>query len=278
MKNITTSLFVCPVCGHRLATDEKSYRCDAGHCFDISAGGYVHLLPANRMNSHDPGDDKSMVVSRSRFLAKGYYAPLREALARLCVKYAAEGVCMLDLGCGEGYYTHGVAQALSAAGKKPHIAGVDIAKAAVRLAAKQNADGEFAVASVFHLPLADAGMDILVNCFSPLCTEEILRVLRPGGHFLYVVPGEMHLWGLKCAVYDTPYQNERKETPYAGLRFCEVSRIESDITLDCNEDIECLFRMTPYFWKTSKSDTDKLAALHKLDTPIAFDIHVYQKL
>lgn len=273
-----TSLFTCPLCGKPLQRVDKSFRCPAGHCYDIAAGGYVHLLPANRMNSHEPGDDKNMVAARSRFLAKGYYTPLREALGRLCVQYAPARVRLLDLGCGEGYYTAGMVQMLTEAGKSPCAAGIDISKPAVKLAARQSKATEFSVASVFHLPVADSSVDIAVNCFSPLCIEEILRVLRPGGHFLYVVPGKAHLWGLKCAVYDTPYLNEEKETPYHGFRYREISRVAEDIRLDCAEDIDSLFRMTPYFWKTSKEDSDKLQKLTTLATPIAFDIHVYTKL
>ncbi|MEG0541668.1 MAG: 50S rRNA methyltransferase, partial [Angelakisella sp.] len=107
MNSTKTSLFNCPVCGQKLQRAEKSYRCPVGHCFDIAGNGYVHLLPANRMNSKEPGDDKSMVMARSEFLGKGYYAPLREALSRLCVQYAPQGAALLDLGCGEGYYTGG---------------------------------------------------------------------------------------------------------------------------------------------------------------------------
>lgn len=277
MSNSEPSLFLCPVCGLPLERYDKICRCTSGHCFDIAAGGYVHLLPANRMNSHEPGDDKSMVAARSRFLAKGYYAPLREALGRLCVQYAPIGAQLLDLGCGEGYYTAGMVQALADAGKQPRAAGIDISKSAVKLAARQSKATEFSVASVFHLPVADSSVDLAVNCFSPLGIPEILRVLRPGGHFLYVVPGKAHLWGLKCAVYDTPYPNEEKETPYSGFHYCEITLVEGNIHLDCAEDIDSLFRMTPYFWKTSRADGDKLQRLTTLDTPISFDIHVYAK-
>ncbi|MEG0943571.1 MAG: methyltransferase domain-containing protein [Angelakisella sp.] len=278
MNSTKTSLFNCPVCGQKLQRAEKSYRCPVGHCFDIAGNGYVHLLPANRMNSKEPGDDKSMVKARSEFLGKGYYAPLREALSRLCVQYAPHGAALLDLGCGEGYYTGGVIAALTDAKKAPLGAGIDIAKSAVKLAARQSPTAEFAVASVFHLPVGDNSMDLLLNCFSPLCIPEILRTLKPGGHFLYVVPGAMHLWGLKSAVYAQPYQNEVKETLYEGLRYVEIHHVEDTIHLSCKEDIDNLFRMTPYFWKTSKEDQDKLSGLDTLDTPISFDIHIYKKL
>ena len=74
---------------------------------------------------------------------------------------------MLDCACGEGYYTAGLYQTLTAAGKTPSVAGIDISKFALRRAAKQVPQGEFAVASVYHLPLAEESVDVITNVFSP---------------------------------------------------------------------------------------------------------------
>ena len=35
--------------------------------------------------------------------------------------------------------------------------------------------------------------------------------------------------------------------------------------------------MTPYFWKTPKAGTERLAALGELDTQISFRVHVFRK-
>ena len=70
------SLFICPLCGGALERNEKSYICPLGHSYDVSAEGYVHLLPANKKHSKLPGDDKNMVRARSRFLSGGFYQPL----------------------------------------------------------------------------------------------------------------------------------------------------------------------------------------------------------
>ena len=43
------------------------------------------------------------------------------------------------------------------------------------------------------------------------------------------------------------------------------------------EDIEDLFAMTPYYFRTSKKDHDKLSGLEYLDTEIAFDLFLYRK-
>ena len=142
------SLFRCPLCAAALTREEKRYACPTGHSFDRAAAGYVHLLPANKMHSKDPGDDKGMATARNRFLSGDYYAPLRDTLAELACAYAPEHVRILDAGCGEGYYSAAVFQALDRAGKAPMLAGIDLSKHALRRAAKREKAAEFAVASV----------------------------------------------------------------------------------------------------------------------------------
>ena len=172
------SLFICPLCGGALERNEKSYICPLGHSYDVSAEGYVHLLPANKKHSKLPGDDKNMVRARSRFLSGGFYQPLQSVLSALVLELSSDSPAILDSGCGEGYYTQGIFDALTRAGKAPLAAGIDISKEAVRLAAKRLKNAEFAVASAYHLPLADESVDFVINCFSPLCVSEFKRVIK----------------------------------------------------------------------------------------------------
>lgn len=271
------SLFVCPICAAPLQRDERAYRCPNGHSYDVARSGYVHLLPANKKHSADPGDDREMTAARTRFLDGGWYAPLRDALCRLALAHAAPGCAVLDAGCGEGYYTQGISSAFESAGLSFSLAGADLSKSALKKAARRVPGGEFAVASVYHLPVAEACVDLLVDCFAPLALEEYLRVLRPGGAFLYVVPGPRHLWELKQVLYDTPYPNEEKETPYPGLSYQEIQAVDGTIHLPDTQAILDLFQMTPYFWKTPRQGALRLAGLPQLDTTISFRIHVFRK-
>lgn len=271
------SIFCCPICGGPLERGPSAYSCPAGHSFDLAREGYVHLLPANRMHSKMPGDDKGMAAARWAFLSKDYYAPLRDALCSIALANTGPAPSVLDTGCGEGYYTSGVYQALRRAGRSVTLAGTDISKAILRRAAKREKDAEFAVASSYHLPVADGSVDLLLNCFSPLAIEEFHRVLRPGGVFVYVVPSEKHLWELKQVLYDRPYPNEVKQTPYPGFSYQEIRHVEAVIHLLCQEDIHALFQMTPYYWKTPRAGAERLAALTTLDVTIIFDIHVFRR-
>lgn len=271
------SLFRCPICSAPLIREERVYRCSVGHSYDISKEGYTHLLPANQKHSAAPGDDKGMASARRDFLSKEYYKPLLNTLCSQILSLSNESPAILDTGCGEGYYTAGIYQALCAAGKMPRMAGTDISKAILRYAAKREKGIEFAVASSYHLPIADQSIDILLNCFSPLALEEFQRVLKPGGYFLYVVPAADHLWELKQVLYDEPYPNEEKETPYDGFDYVSIVPVEGMMELPCQADIHALFQMTPYYWKTPKAGAERLAALEQLSCRLSFRIHVFKK-
>lgn len=271
------SLFRCPLCAAPLERTGGAYRCPAGHSFDVAREGYVHLLPPNQKHSPLPGDGRDMVLARREFLSKEYYRPLLNTISNQILAVSSETPAILDAGCGEGYYTAGVYQALRAAGRRPRMAGTDISKFALRSAARREREVEFAVASSYRLPLAEERVDVLLDCFSPLALEEFSRVLRPGGWFLYVVPGPRHLWEMKEILYDAPYPNEEKETPYPGFSYREILPVEERVLLRDRGDIGNLFRMTPYFWKTPRAGAERLAALEQLEVQLSFRIHVFQK-
>lgn len=271
-------VFRCPLCRTKLLKNERALKCEHGHSFDISAEGYVHLLPANKMNSKVPGDSKEMAASRSAFLDKGYYEPLLLELERTVLELSEnEEPAMLDCGCGEGYYTANIAKELKNRFPKAKIAGFDISRPSVRRAAKRTKEVDFAVASVFDIPVSDKSFDILLNIFSPLSIDEYKRVLKDGGYYVYVVPAARHLWQLKAAIYDTPYENREEDIPYEGFEHVETRKVRYETLIKTKEDIFALFQMTPYYWKTSAKGAEKLSAYESLLTEVAFDIHIYKK-
>lgn len=272
------SLFCCPVCGGPLERGERACACPAGHSYDIAKEGYIYLLPPNHKHSQAPGDDRQMARARREFLSRGYYEPLLNTLCCETLTRCGEESVILDAGCGEGYYTAGIYRTLRDAGRRFRMAGVDISKFILRAAAKRESGVEFAVASSYRLPLAGGGVDLLLNCFSPLALEEFRRVLRPGGVFLYVVPGPKHLWELKRVLYDRPYLNEERETPYEGFAYERIVPVDAEITLSKQADIQNLFCMTPYYWKTPRSGAERLLALESLEAAISFRVHIFRKL
>lgn len=269
-----TSMLCCPICSVPLERIERSYMCQNRHCYDIAKEGYVNLLPANKKHAKDPGDDKEMAAARTRFLEGGHYDPLRDRLCELIA--ARKPSVLLDSGCGEGYYTAGVCKALKQAGAPARCIGVDLSRSALKKAARRERDAEFAVASVYHLPMVDDTVDVLLNCFSPLALDEFRRVLRSGGTYLYVVPGARHLWELKQVLYDEPYENAEEETPYEGFAYEDIISVEFAMDLDAAA-LQDLFRMTPYYWKTPRSGSERLAALDRLEVTASFRIHIFRR-
>lgn len=270
----TPILFCCPVCGQKLKIENNGLVCEneeKAHAFDLARQGYVHLVKSNKMHSKNPGDTALMVNSRREFLEAGYYDIFADKLVELVKKYSGENPEILDCGCGEGFYTH----RLKEASDKTH--GFDISKLAVKAAAGKYKDINFAVASVFDIPVPSESIDVLTDVFSPLAEKEFLRVLKKNGVFIYAVPGERHLWGLKEVLYENPYENEHKDTDYEGFSLLERVTVKGNIHLDENRQIMNLFSMTPYYWKTDIEGSERLKKLSSLDTEIHFDFLVYRK-
>ena len=260
-------LLRCPVCGRELEESGRSLRCGSGHCFDLAKEGYVNLLtgskPADAM-----GDNKQAARYRRDFLNKGYYALLRDALA---ARFAGRTGSLLDLCCGEGYYT-------AALGQNPALTvfGFDLAREMVRLAAKRNAGLTLFVANLARIPVQDGAFDWATLLFAPFGEAELCRVLRPGGRLTLVVPGRRHLYGLKQAVYDRPYENDEALPAAERLRLLGTEKLAGRIRLQGQADLQAVFRMTPYYYRTSPADREKLERLDELETEIEFVLAEYE--
>lgn len=271
--------FICPVCGERLIREETSYKCSRNHCFDISSKGYVNLLTSNHMNAKLPGDNKMMVNARRDFLSKGYYSHLAEAVCRE-VAAVFEGGIVIDAGCGEGYYTEQIYSCLSEKKCELALFGFDISKFACQAAARRFKgcqDVQIAAASIFRMPFEDGSADAVVTMFAPFCREEFVRVLKKGGYLIMAIPAEEHLLSLKEAVYDSPYKNKVQDYDIEGFEFVKETSAERNIFIDNSGDIQSLFSMTPYYYKTGEEGHRRVEALEKLETKAAFKVLVYRK-
>ena len=120
-------------------------------------------------------------------------------------------------------------------------------------------------------------MDYALHVFAPFNGAAFAKILKPGGKLYTVVPGRYHLWGLKQALYETPYENDEKLPVTEELRFVSSQKVTAQITLASQEDIQAVFRMTPYFFHTSQQDKEKLIGLETLTTAIEFVIGEYEK-
>ncbi len=269
-------LFSCPKCKGILSKKGNSCVCPSGHSYDAARSGYVNLLPPSGASIH--GDNREMVVARRDFLNTGHYLPLAERIAELAVKHIPTGSNVVDVGCGEGYYTEIIEKALSDKDRDTRFAAFDISKDAVRLAAGRCKNVTFAVASAYHVPASDGSFDAVINMFSPLAPEEMRRILNTGGTFIIAFPAEEHLFGLKAAIYDTPYKNTPLPTELSGFRLLECERVRYEMKLSDKEEIKALFMMTPYAYRTSSVGRERVLSLESLTTEADFYICVYEKV
>lgn len=267
---------LCPVCGQTLVPEGRSLRCAAGHCFDCAKSGYVNLLPPVPGGKRR-GDDKLMVRARTEFLDKGHYDPLSRAVARCVASCEKTHLQIVDAGCGEGKYTEDVRRYLLSRGKTADIVGIDISVQALICAGRRTRAVRFCAASTAHMPLADGCADVVLNIFSPMMADEFARVLKRDGRLICAVPLERHLWGLKSLIYDTPYENPAPKAQLPGFVLLERQDLRYEIELTGREEIENLFKMTPYYYKTSVADQKKAQDAEHLRTAVEFGVLVYGK-
>ena len=263
---------ICPICGQPLHREAGQLRCQTGHSFDIARQGYVNLLTVQQKHSLSPGDTREQVLSRRAFLEAGFYAPISQALNQAALEHSAQGE-ILDVGCGEGYYSARLAQAMAAP-----LTGLDISKEAVRCAAAKYKDAAWLCATAAHIPVASGSVGTLTSLFAVTLPEEFHRVLRKGGLFLQVLAAEDHLLGLKSIVYERLVHKQKALSPsLPGFQLLESRPIRFSFQLE-GEQIQSLFAMTPHLFRIGKAGARRLAETNRLRDTASCVLNIYQSL
>ncbi|WNC73776.1 23S rRNA (guanine(745)-N(1))-methyltransferase [Thalassotalea psychrophila] len=265
-----TSQYICPICQQALTLNNKSFSCTNNHSFDQAKEGYVNLLPVQHKHSKDPGDNKEMVNARRSFLESGFYQPLQDRLVELKNRYAVAGN-ILDAGCGEGYYTN------AHESEQHQVYGVDIAKNAVKIAAKKYKQCHFSVGSIAQLPFADEFFDWLFSIYAPIKTEEFSRLLKNEGYLLTVTPGEKHLWELKQMIYQTPKYHNIDKQQLDGFELVAEENINYQMNFERGEQALTLLAMTPFAFKSSEQLVTALRQAINFTCQVDFMVRIYKK-
>lgn len=252
-----TCHLTCPVCDRRLEREGATFRCAVGHSFDIAREGYVNLLISRHRPRGLQGDLPQMLRSRRRFLEEGYYAALLDHLSALVLELLdgrdRDNPCLVELGCGEGYYIGGIARALRERSRRTHqIFGMDLSKDAVRMAAKRYPEATFFVGDINRrIYLPDASVDILLNIFAPRNPSEFGRILAPGGHAVIVIPAPHHLRSLREEFGLLEIQEEKEQLLLdrfsVGFRLLNRTELEFRLELPPGA-VEDLIAMGPSQW------------------------------
>jgi 23S rRNA (guanine745-N1)-methyltransferase len=290
------AIFCCPACGAGLERDAQALRCENGHAFDIARQGYVNLLLAQHRRSADPGYSQDMITSRHEFLAAGHYHRLADGIADLIIAYLPEAAgpaevrgrveagtdarVVLDAGCGEGYYLRCLRDRLAGMSLGGTVlAGIDISKHGIRLAARDDPDGQYAVASSYRIPVPPGRVSVLLSHFSPVSADDFLRAVAPGGVVLAGGPGADHLFSVKELVYAAPARHvpDAALAAVAGFELIATRRIRYPLELRGPGQVGRLLRMTPYFWSAGPQTQARLAGLDTLDTEVDVIVQAYRR-
>lgn len=263
---------ICPICGQSLSRNEKEYRCGKNHSFDIARQGHVNLLVVQQKKSLHPGDTRDQVLSRRAFLEAGFYEPIARALCDTARELGAEGP-VLDVGCGEGYYSTKLADTLGA-----ELTGLDISKEAVRCAAAKHKNATWLCGTAAHLPVADKSAGILTSLFALTMPEEFKRVLKPEGFYFQVLAAQDHLLGLKSIIYPELKLKEKNSVPHLpGFELVKSVPVRFTFTVE-GEQVRNLLSMTPHVYRISKEGAARLAATEKLTDTASAVLNVYKPL
>lgn len=300
--------YQCPLCHQPLQLcggEPRRWQCAARHQFDCAKEGYVNLMPVQHKHSKNPGDNKEMMQARRAFLDAGHYQPLRDKVAALLQESLtaapspkqassapasdAHRVQVLDIGCGEGYYTAALAGVLAEhattsngdasdgeAQAASQVFGLDISKVAVRYAAKRYPNVEFCVASSHRLPFADASLDAVVRIYAPCKAQELARCVRPGGVVITVSPAPRHLYQLKEQVYGDVVLHPCPVETLAGFTLEQDLRLAYPMRLGAEAAVQ-LLQMTPFAWRASAQVWESLAAQSEFACETDFAIRIHRR-
>jgi 23S rRNA (guanine745-N1)-methyltransferase len=258
-------VYRCPSCHRPLVAEAGRYFCPSGHHFDRSRDGYVNLLTARVARRH-LGDPPEMLRARRQFLDSGYYRPLRQAALELVGNGS-----VLDVGCGEGYFTRPLEPTLG----QRWVGGVDISKAAIRLSARRAPSIAYAVANAFDLAVRTGSIGTVVNILGPVAPTEFARILAPEGVVVTATAGPDHLIELKTILSEAPALHVLRGSLDGQPLFRCVSfdRLSYQFGV-AQPDLGALAGMTPYRWKI---DRDRVRRVQHLSVTADFTLAVYAK-
>ena len=250
----SATAFACPICRENLTLLESSLKCNNRHSFDLAKFGYVNLAPQIKQSANY---DKENFQNRQQILEAGFYQAILEAVSDLLTTNPS-GKTVLDIGCGEGFYSRKLQESHS---EKTFYA-FDISKDSVQIAAKSEPNWavNWFVGDLAHLPIKDDSMDILLDIFSPANYGEFRRVLSKDGILIKVIPTENHLKEIRQKIQDQltkkDYSNQDIKNHFQD-HFTILSSQTVSLTKPITaEQLQALLSMTPLLFHVDQTKID----------------------
>ena len=264
-------LLACPKCHQQLHLENKTLKCENNHCYDISKRGYINLLLNPDKATNNPGDSKESLVARKAYLNKGYYDPILNQVITCIDEFKhQDDLSILDLGCGEGYYTQGLKKHF----ENSDIYGLDISKIAIDMATRYRKDITWLVGNSKNIPILDHRLDFICALFTVVNQDELKRTLKEDGYIIHVTANNQHLIEIKELIYD---EIKVKSDKYIRLDFNQVKSYDfkEKVHISNREDALNLLMMTPHYYHIKKEKRGVLDTLQGLDITIDIKVTVY---
>ena len=274
----------CPLDGLKLESKNRQWCCPNGHSFDTAKQGYINLLPVQQKRSRHPGDSKAMVSARAQFLNAGFYEPIAQRLSDVITALikGKESLCILDAGCGEGYYLDHITHSMNALESNIDLSfiGLDISKQAILKASKRNREITWVVGTNRQPPVCDNSVDIILCIFGFVNLEGFSRILKPEGRVILLDPGPEHLKELRAIIYDEvrycePEHSDSVKSEIFSLVDNQHYRFKTGALN--NENITDLLMMTPHLFRANKSGKEAAARLQALELTVDMNIRTLTK-
>jgi len=273
MNIIKAPNLACPIDGERLELRDKQ----------LARQGYVNLLPVQHKRTKHPGDSKEMVLARSYFLNAGYYDPLAKVLAKTALHHLSDpGTCLMDAGCGEGYYFDFMLNYFKDKNVRTDISfiGIDISKPAIAKAATRNKQISWLVGTNRQPPVEAESIDIILCVFGFQSYEGFNKVLKSGGKLILVEPGADHLKELREIIYSEVKKSEPQNLSQLedkGFTLVDSQTFGFRTGPIDTAQIKNLLIMTPHFYRANKQGREAAANLQTLDLTVDLIIRVLEK-
>ncbi|MCW8923437.1 MAG: methyltransferase domain-containing protein [Gammaproteobacteria bacterium] len=283
MNIVAANNLACPIDKLELVQKQGCYQCVNGHCFDIAKQGYVNLLPVQHKKSKDPGDSKAMVQARSRFLDNDFYKPIADKLSKIIFKNLSDdkNFCVLDAGCGEGYYLNQLINAVQALNDERDLAfiGMDISKPAIIAASRRNKWASWVVGSNSQPPFLKQSVDVIFCVFGFHSFQGFKNILKSGGKVILVEPGKKHLQELREIIYSEPAggKSAGKTNHDSDYTLMATHTLEFKINLESNQQIMDLLTMTPHLFRANRQGKSSIESMDSLGlmADIIFSVFEY---
>lgn len=192
-------------------------------------------------------------------------------VVRYIQKHYHENMHILDLGCGEGYYTYQLKNKLNDC----TVYGLDISKNGIMMASKYTKDIYWIVGNSKNIPIQDASLDVITALFTVVNADEIKRCLKQDGYMIHVTANNKHLIEFKELIYD---EVKIKSDEHIRLPFSIIDSYDfkKTIHLRNREDTLNLLKMTPHYYHIKKEKRPILDTLNEFDVTIDIRITIYQ--